>query len=71
MAHTMNLRSYKPTSKFNGEEPWQYPVMKSFSPSDQYVKEKAGIDAKLALNISNWYINPSKTRIGSPLKRKS
>ena len=36
----MNLRNYKPTTRFSPEEPWCLPSPKSFSPKDQYVDEE-------------------------------
>ena len=47
LEHMINLRTYKPTTKFLPEEPWCMPPAKSFSPKDQYVDENREVGQKL------------------------
>ena len=36
----MNLRSYKNTTSFNGQDPWLFPGPREFSPKNQFVNIK-------------------------------
>ena len=69
LAYMVNLRSYKPTSKFKPEKPYLFPSPRSFSPEDQYKQLKEDCNSKLAPNQSNWCIKP-KTKPNSPMKKK-
>ena len=44
--YNMNLRSYKPTSQFVAEQPWQYPCTREFSPKAQYKDTNAVLSAR-------------------------
>ncbi len=61
LAHMINLRNYKNTTKFKGQEPFQWPPPKTYEPKAVYAEEVDILASRLKNNKSNWHMKDYST----------